>query len=55
MRNEIIELIFKVAKEKNAFDTLEKYLLNITQKRLGENIIECGILPNRKYERRISE
>lgn len=45
MRKEIIELIFKVAKEKNAFDTLEKYLLNISQKKLGENIIECGILP----------
>ena len=45
MRKEIIELIFKVAKEKNAFDTLEKYLNNITQQKLGENIIECGILP----------
>lgn len=45
MRNEIVELIFKVAKEKNAFDTLEKYLSNISQKKLGENIIECGILP----------
>lgn len=32
-------------REKNAFDTLEKYLLNISQKKLGENIIECGILP----------
>lgn len=45
MRKEIIDLIFKVAKEKNAFDTLEQYLLNISQKKLGENIIECGILP----------
>jgi len=45
MRKEIIQLIFKVAKEKNAFDTLEKYLSNISQKKLGENIIECGILP----------
>ena len=45
MRNEIVELIFKVAKEKTAFDTLEKYLLGISQKKLGENIIECGILP----------
>jgi hypothetical protein len=45
MRKEIVELIFKVAKEKNAFDTLEKYLDNITQRKLGENIIECGILP----------
>ncbi len=45
MRKEIVELIFKVAKEKNAFDTLEKYLSKITQQKLGENIIECGILP----------
>lgn len=45
MRKEIIELIFRVAKEKNAFDTLEKYLSNISQKKLGENIIECGIMP----------
>lgn len=45
MRKEIIELIFKVAKEKNAFETLEKYLSEISQRKLGENIIECGILP----------
>ncbi len=45
MRKEIVELIFKVAKEKDAFDTLEKYLSNISQQKLGENIIECGILP----------
>lgn len=45
MRKEIIELIFKVTKEKDAFEQIEKYLLNISQKTLGENIIECGILP----------
>jgi len=45
MRNEIVDLIFKVAKEKNAFETLEEYLSNISQQKLGENIIECGILP----------
>ena len=45
MRKEIIELIFKTAKEKDVFVTLEKYLSNISQKKLGENIIECGILP----------
>lgn len=45
MRKEIVELIFKVAKEKNAFDVLELYLKNISQQKLGENIIECGILP----------
>lgn len=36
MRKAIIEFNFKVAKEKNAFVTLEKYLLNISQKKLGE-------------------
>lgn len=45
MRKEIIELIFKVAKEKDAFEKIEKYLSTISQKRLGENVIECGILP----------
>lgn len=45
MRKEIIELIFKVAKEKDAFATLEKYLANTSRKKIGENIIECGILP----------
>jgi hypothetical protein len=45
MRKEIVELIFKVAKSKDAFETLENYLLKISQKKLGENIIECGILP----------
>ncbi len=45
MRKEIIELIFRVVKEKNAFESLENHLLNVSQKELGENIIECGILP----------
>jgi len=45
MRKEIVELIFRVVKEKNAFETLENHLLNVSQKELGENIIECGILP----------
>ncbi len=45
MRKEIVELIFKVVKDKNAFETLENHLLSISQKKLGENIIECGILP----------
>ncbi len=45
MRKEIIELIFKVTKDKDAFEQIEKHLLNISQKKLGENIIECGILP----------
>ncbi len=45
MRKTIIDLIFKIAKEKNAFDILEGRLSKITQKQLSENIIECGILP----------
>jgi hypothetical protein len=45
MRKEIIELIFSAAKEKNAFERIEEYLSKISQKKLGENIIECGILP----------
>ena len=45
MRNEIVELIFKVVRDKDAFETLENHLLSISQKKLGENIIECGILP----------
>ncbi|MCU0238075.1 MAG: HindIII family type II restriction endonuclease [Pyrinomonadaceae bacterium] len=45
MRKEIIELIFKIAKEKDAFDTLEKYLSRISRQDLSENLIDCGILP----------
>ncbi len=45
MRNKTIELIFKIAKEKDAFDKLENQISNTTRKQLSENIIECGILP----------
>lgn len=45
MRKEIIDLIFEIAKESDAFDRLEKHLAKITRKQLSENIIECGILP----------
>jgi hypothetical protein len=45
VRKEIIELIFKIAKEKDAFDQLEKYLSTISIAQLKENVIECGILP----------
>ncbi|MEO8150860.1 MAG: HindIII family type II restriction endonuclease [Bacteroidia bacterium] len=45
MRQKTIDLIFKIAKEKDAFDKLEKHLLKTTKKELSENIIECGILP----------
>jgi len=40
-----IELIFKIAKDPNAFDILEKELRKTSKTELCENIIECGILP----------
>jgi len=45
MRDKIIKLIFEIAKEKDAFNTLENSLLKTTKNQLSENIIECGILP----------
>ncbi|WP_338813921.1 HindIII family type II restriction endonuclease [Bernardetia sp. Wsw4-3y2] len=45
MRKELIELVFKVAKEKNAFEQLENYVATISKKKLIENIIDVGILP----------
>jgi len=45
VRQKTINLIFKIAKEKDAFDKLEKHLSKTTRKEFSENIIECGILP----------
>jgi type II restriction enzyme len=45
MRKTTIDLIFKLAKEKNAFLELEKQIETVSKKKLGENLIECGILP----------
>jgi type II restriction enzyme len=45
MRTEIIDFIFKIAKEKNAFDQLEEHLLTLTKERFTDNLIDCGILP----------
>lgn len=45
MRQEIIELIFTVAKQKNAFDTLERFVSKSSKQTLSTNLIECGILP----------
>ncbi|MBM2814991.1 MAG: restriction endonuclease HindIII [Ignavibacteria bacterium] len=45
MRQQIIDLIFEIAKEKNAFDLLEKQISKISKNQLSENIIMCGILP----------
>ncbi len=45
MRSKIIDLIFKIAKEKSAFNTLENYLSTLSRKELSNNLIDCGILP----------
>lgn len=45
MRNDIINHIFGVAKERDAFDKLEKNLADLSKKQLGENLIQCGVLP----------
>ncbi|WP_375560779.1 HindIII family type II restriction endonuclease [Bernardetia sp. OM2101] len=45
MRKELIDLVFKVAKEKNAFEQLEAYVATITKKKIIKNIIDVGILP----------
>lgn len=45
MRKAAIELIFGISKEPNAFDELENHLEGTSRKKLSENIIECGILP----------
>ena len=45
MRKETIELIFKIAKEKDAFDQLDKYFSVFSKEQLSTNLIECGILP----------
>ena len=45
MRNSVIELIFEIVKDKNAFDQIESEFADIAKQKLVENIIECGILP----------
>lgn len=45
MRNQIIQKIFAIAKDKDAFDKLESYFATITKAELTQNIIQCGILP----------
>jgi type II restriction enzyme len=44
-RNELIDLIFKVAKEQDAFDLLEKHLSNLSSTQLKGSLIETGVLP----------
>lgn len=45
MRKETIELIFKIAKEKDGFDRLDKHFSTFSKDLLSSNLIECGILP----------
>ncbi len=45
MRNSVIQLIFEIVKDKNAFDKIENEFASIVKQKLVENIIECGILP----------
>lgn len=45
MRKETIDLIFKIAKEKDAFDRLDKHFSTFSKDLLSTNLIECGILP----------
>jgi hypothetical protein len=45
VRNSVIQLIFEIVKDKNAFDKIENEFASIVKQKLVENIIECGILP----------
>jgi hypothetical protein len=45
MRKGIVDLIFNISKEKNAFDILENKLVKLSLDNLKDNIIEVGILP----------
>ncbi len=45
MRKEAIKLILEISQNVNAFDILEDSFSRTSKKRLSENIIECGILP----------
>lgn len=45
MRQTLIDKIFAIAKEKNAFDQLENYISTWSKQTLGENLIQCGTLP----------
>lgn len=45
MRKATIDIIFKIAKEKDAFDHLEKHVAAISKAQLTDILIECGILP----------
>ena len=45
MRNQVIDQIFEISGNKDAFDMLEIFFSNISRHELAQNIIQCGILP----------
>ena len=45
VRDTLIEFIFNISKENDAFDLLEEFIHGIDRDTLKENIIECGIMP----------
>lgn len=45
MRKQLIDKIFTIAKQPNAFDLLEKYLETLSKQEISEQIIEVGIMP----------
>lgn len=45
MRKQLIDKIFTIAKQPNAFDLLEKYLETPSKQEISEQIIEVGIMP----------
>lgn len=45
MRKQLIDKIFTIAKQPNAFDLLEKHLATLSEKEISEQIIEVGIMP----------
>lgn len=45
LRNNTIDLIFSVAKQKNAFDILEETFSSISKEVLSNALIECEIIP----------
>ncbi len=44
-RNKLIDYMFKISKNDNAFDLLERSLSNISKKFIKKIIIECGVMP----------
>ncbi len=44
-REQIIDFIFQIALEQNAFEVLERKLLNWTRDDIISSLIECGVMP----------